>query len=64
MPLADLQLQLAVARLIFLMNFEAVNNQGGKSPELCSGQKKPEEFQICEIFSSNKSGLLLRFEAK
>jgi cytochrome P450 len=64
LPLAYLELQLAVARLIFMMDFEAVNNQGGGSLELGYGRQKPEEFQIWDMFSSNKTGPLLRFKAR
>lgn len=63
MSLAYLELRLAVTRLIFMMGFEAINNQGGEAPELGYGRQKP-EFQIWDMFSSNKTRPLLRFKAR
>ncbi len=63
-PLAYLELSLAVARILFLMDFEAVDNTGGGRPGLGRGREREEEFQIIDMFSSNKQGPNLRFKTR
>lgn len=63
-PLAYLELSLALARLVFLMDFEAVNTTGGGEPGAGAGRDRAEEFQIWDMFSSNKKGPVLRFRPR
>lgn len=63
-PLAYLELSLALARLVWLMDFEAVDSTGAGGPGLGRGRERIEEFQIVDMFSSNKQGPVLRFRAR
>lgn len=63
-PLAYLELSLALARLIFLLDFKAVNNTGCGGPGMGVGRERVEEFQIVDMFSSNKKGPVLRFRKR
>jgi len=63
-PLAYLELSLAVARIIWLTDFEAVDSTGGGGPGLGRGREREEEFQIVDMFSSNKQGPVLRFKSR
>lgn len=63
-PLAYLELSLALARLVYMMDFEAVNAVGEGGPRMGAGRERLEEFQIVDMFSSNKKGPVLRFKAR
>jgi cytochrome P450 len=63
-PLAYLELTLALAHMIWLLDFEVVDSTGEGRPELGRGRERKEEFQITDMFSSNKQGPLLRFRRR
>lgn len=63
-PLAYLELSLALARLIYLFDFEAVDDTGCGGPGQGRGRERVEEFQIVDMFSSNKNGPVLRFKKR
>jgi len=63
-PLAYLELSLCLARMIFMMDFEAVDSLGEGCPGLGRGRERKEEFQVTDMFSSNKKGPVLRFRPR
>lgn len=63
-PLAYLELSLCLARMMFMMDFEAVNSLGEGAPGMGRGRERKEEFQVIDMFSSNKQGPVLRFRPR
>lgn len=63
-PLAYLELSLALAQVMWLFDFEPVDDTGAGAPVLGTGRERPEEFQIVDMFSSNKQGPVLRFRRR
>lgn len=63
-PLAYLELSLCLARMMFMMDFETVNSLGEGGPGLGRGRERKEEFQVIDMFSSNKKGPVLRFRPR
>jgi len=60
-PLAYLELSLALAHIIWLLDFEVADATGEGGPSLGKGRERRGEFQITDMFSSNKEGPVLRF---
>jgi cytochrome P450 len=63
-PLAYLELTLVLAHIVWRMDFEAVNSLGEGGPKMGRGRERKEEFQIIDMFSSNKQGPVLRFKRR
>ncbi len=63
-PLAYLELSLALAQVMWLFDFEPVDDTGAGAPVSGTGRERPEEFQIVDMFSSNKQGPVLRFRRR
>lgn len=63
-PLAYLELSLALAHIIYLFKFESVSSLGEGGPGKGRGQERVQEFQIIDMFSSNKEGPILRFRRR
>ena len=63
-PLAYLELSLALARIMWLMEFEAVDSTGEGGEGRGRGRERKEEFQVVDMFSSNKDGPVLRFRER
>lgn len=63
-PLAYLELTLALAHILWRLDFEAVNSMGEGGPNMGRGREGKEEFQIIDMFSSNKQGPVLRFRRR
>jgi len=63
-PLAVLELTLALAHIIWRMDFESVNALGEGGPNMGTGRERRDEFQIIDMFSSNKQGPILRFRRR
>ncbi|KAK5206973.1 hypothetical protein LTR41_007508 [Exophiala xenobiotica] len=63
-PLAYLELSLALAQVMWLFDFEPFDDTGAGAPGLGTGRERPEEFQIVDMFSSNKQGPVLRFRRR
>lgn len=49
---------------MYLFDFEAVDNTGCGGPGQGRGRERVEEFQIVDMFSSNKKGPVLRFRRR
>lgn len=56
-PFAYLEMSLAIARLVWLMDFRTTDSTGEGKP-VCgiTGRERKEEFQIVDMFSSSKEG--------
>ena len=63
-PLAYLELSLCVARMMFMMDFESVSCLGEGGEGQGRGRERKEEFQVIDMFSSNKRGPVLRFRPR
>ena len=63
-PLAYLEMSLALAGIIWLMEFRAVDTTGEGRPGLGRGRERKEEFQIIDMFSSSKDGPVLKFKVR
>lgn len=63
-PLAYLELSLCLARMIFMMDFEPVGSLGEGGEGQGRGRERKEEFQVIDMFSSNKKGPVLRFKSR
>jgi len=62
--LAYLELSLCVARMMFMMDFESVSCLGEGGEGQGRGRERKEEFQVIDMFSSNKRGPVLRFRPR
>lgn len=60
-PLAYLELTLALATMVFMMDFRTVGTLGEGAPGMGRGRERKQEFQIVDMFSSNKQGPVLQF---
>lgn len=60
-PLAYLELSLALATMMFMMDFRAAGTLGEGAIGMGRGRERKEEFQIVDMFSSNKQGPILQF---
>lgn len=64
-PLAYLEMSLALAMILWTMDFETVDGRGeGKPGSGVMGRERKEEFQIVDMFSSSKEGPVLRFRRR
>jgi cytochrome P450 len=63
-PLAYLELTLALAHIIWRMDFEVVSSLGEGGSNMGRGRERREEFQITDMFSSNKQGPVLKFRRR
>ena len=64
-PLAYLEMSLALAMILWMMDFEAVDGRGeGRPGSGVVGRERREEFQIVDMFSSSKEGPVLRFRRR
>lgn len=63
-PLAYLELMLCTAYLVWSLDFEAVGSTGCGGVSMGKGREREEEFQIVDIFSSNKTWPVLRFKRR
>ena len=64
-PFAYLEMSLAIARLVWLMDFRAADSTGEGRPG-CGivGREREEEFQIVDMFSSSKEGPVLQWRRR
>ena len=64
-PLAYLEMSLAIARLVWSLDFIAADSTGEGKPG-CGilGRERKEEFQIVDMFSSSKDGPVLKFKLR
>ena len=64
-PFAYLEMSLAIARLVWLMDFRAADGTGEGRPG-CGivGRERREEFQIVDMFSSSKEGPVLQWRRR
>ncbi|KAK3174573.1 hypothetical protein OEA41_001819 [Lepraria neglecta] len=64
-PFTYLETSLALARLIYCLDFRAANAMGEGAPGSgVMGKERKEEFQIVDIFSSSKEGPVLEFKKR
>ena len=64
-PFAYLEMSLAVARLVWLMDFRAADGTGEGRPGCgIMGRERKEEFQIVDMFSSSKAGPVLQWRRR
>ena len=64
-PLAYLEMSLAVAVLVWSMDFRAAGTLGeGKPGSGRMGRERAEEFQIIDMFSSSKVGPALQWRRR
>ena len=64
-PFAYLEMSLAIARLVWSLDFIAADSTGEGKPG-CGilGRERKEEFQIVDMFSSSKEGPVLKFRLR
>lgn len=64
-PFAYLEMSLAIARLLWSLDFIATDSTGEGKPG-CGivGRERKEEFQIVDMFSSSKEGPVLKFRLR
>ncbi|KAK4695064.1 hypothetical protein P7C71_g2615, partial [Lecanoromycetidae sp. Uapishka_2] len=64
-PFAYLEMSLAIARLVWLMDFRTADRTGEGKPH-CGivGRERNEEFQIVDMFSSSKEGPVLQWRKR
>lgn len=64
-PFAYLEMSLAIARLVWLMDFRTADSTGeGKPGSGIVGRERKEEFQIVDMFSSSKEGPVLQWRRR
>lgn len=64
-PFAYLEMSLAIARLMWCLDFTYADGTGEGVPGSgVMGRERKEEFQIVDMFSSSKSGPVLRFRRR
>lgn len=64
-PFAYLEMSLAIARLVWLMDFRAADSTGeGRPGSGIVGRERKEEFQIVDMFSSSKEGPVLQWRRR
>ena len=64
-PFAYLEMSLAIARLVWSLDFIAADNTGEGKPGCgIMGRERKEEFQIVDMFSSSKEGPVLKFKLR
>ena len=64
-PFAYLEMSLAIARLMWCLDFTCADGTGEGVPGSgVMGRERKEEFQIVDMFSSSKSGPVLRFRRR
>lgn len=64
-PFAYLEMSLAIARLVWLMDFRPADSTGeGKPGSGIVGRERKEEFQIVDMFSSSKEGPVLQWRRR
>ena len=64
-PFAYLEMSLAIARLVWLMDFRAADSTGEGRPGCgIMGREREEEFQIVDMFSSSKEGPVLQWRRR
>ena len=62
---AYLEMSLAIAGLVWLMDFRVTSSSGEGSPGCgIAGREREEEFQIVEMFSSSKEGSVLQWRRR
>jgi len=59
-----LELMLCTAHLVLTLDFEAVDSTGAGGKDLGTGRERVGEFQVVDMFSSNKEGPVLRFKRR
>ena len=64
-PFAYLEMSLAIARLVWSLDFIVADNTGEGKPGCgIMGRERKEEFQIVDMFSSSKEGPVLKFKLR
>lgn len=63
-PLVYLELTLALAHIKYLFEFESFSSLGEGGPGRGRGRERVKEFQIIDMFSSNKEGPVLKFRRR